>query len=49
VHPHEVENALPEVGQHGDLHCMEEIELREEAHNAGNVSKDIKSSANMAR
>jgi len=44
-----VENPLLEVVKHTDLHCMEEVGLREVAHNKGNVSKHVESSVNMAR
>ena len=46
---HEVENPLLEVVKHADLHCMEVVGLREIPHNTGNMSKDMKSSVNMAR
>ena len=46
---HEVENPLLEVVKHADLHCMEEVGLRETAHNTGNMSKQVESSVNMAR
>ena len=46
---HEVENPLLEVVKHADLHCMEEVRLREVAHNSGNMSKHVESSVNMAR
>jgi len=49
VRLHDVENPLLEVVKHADLHCMEEIGLREVAHNTGNVSKHVESSVNMAR
>ena len=49
VHLHEVEIALLEVVKHADLHCMEEVGLREIAHNTGNMSKHVESSVNMAR
>jgi hypothetical protein len=48
VRLHAVENALLEVVKHAGLHCMEEVGLREVAHNAGNVSKHVDSSVNMA-
>jgi hypothetical protein len=48
VRLHEVENPLLEVVKHADLHCMEEVGLREIAHNTGNMSKHIESSANIA-
>jgi hypothetical protein len=44
---HEVENPLLEVVKHADLHCMEEVGLREVAHEAGNMSKYLESSVNM--
>jgi len=46
---HEVENPLLEVVKHADLHCMEEVGLREVAHNTGNMSKHVESSVNMAQ
>jgi len=49
VRLHEVENPLLDVVKHDDLHCMEEVRLREVAHDTGNMSKQIKSSVNMAR
>jgi len=49
VHLHEVENPLLEVVKHADLHCMEEVGLREVAHNPANMSKHVESSVNMAR
>ena len=48
VHLHEVENPLLEVVKHADLHCMEEVGLREVAHDTGNMSKHVESSVNMA-
>jgi len=45
----EVENPLLEVVKHADLHCMEEIRLREIAHHKGNMSQHVESSVNMAR
>jgi hypothetical protein len=44
-----VENPLLEVVKHADLHCREEVGLREAAHNTGNMSKHIESSVIMAR
>ena len=35
---HEVENPLLEVVKHADLHCMEEVGLREVSHDTGNMS-----------
>jgi hypothetical protein len=49
VRLHEVENPLLEVVKHADLHCMEEVGLREVAHNTGNMSKHVESLVNMAR
>jgi len=49
VRLHEVENPLLDVFKHADLHCMEEVRLREVAHDTGNMSKKVESSANMAR
>jgi hypothetical protein len=46
---HEVENPLLEVIKHADLQCMEEVGLREVAHNTGNLLKHVESSVNMAR
>jgi len=48
VHLHEVENPLLEVVKHADLHCMEEVGLREVTHDTGNMSKQVESSVNMA-
>jgi hypothetical protein len=44
-----VENPLLEVVKHADLHCMEEVALREVVHDTGNMSKHVESSVNMAR
>ena len=49
MHLHEVENPILEVVKHADMHCMEEVGLREVAHNKGNVSKHVESWVNMAR
>ena len=46
---HDVENPLLEVVKDADLQCMEQVVLREVAHNAGNMSKHVESMANMAR
>jgi len=48
VRHHEVENPLLEVVNLADLHCMEEVGLREVAHNTGNVAKHVESSVNKA-
>ena len=45
---HEVQNQLLEVIKHADLHFMEEVGLREVAHDTGNMSKHVESSVNMA-
>jgi len=44
---HEVEHPLQQVVKHADLHCMEEVGLREVAHDTGNMSKHVESSVNM--
>jgi hypothetical protein len=49
VRLHEVENPLLEVVKHADLHCMEEVGLREVAHDTGNMSTHIESSVDMVR
>jgi len=49
VRLHEVENQILEVVRHADLHCMEEVRLREVAHDTGNMSKLVESSVDMAR
>jgi len=49
VRLHEVENPLLVVVKHADLHCMEEVGLREIAHNAGNMSKHVEFLVNMAQ
>ena len=46
---HEVENQLLEVIKHADLHCIEEVGLREVPYDTGNMSKHFESSVNMAR
>jgi len=49
VRLHEVENTLLEVVKHADLHCMEDVELPEVAHDTGSMSKPVESSVDMAR
>jgi len=49
VRLHAVENPLLGVVKHADLHCMEEIGLRDVAHDTGNMSKHVESSVDMAR
>src|SRR5258705_10884376 len=46
---HEVENPLLEVVKHANLHCMEEVGLREVAHNTRNQSKHVESLVNKWR
>ena len=43
-----MENPPLEVVQHADVQCMQEVGLRELAHDAGNMSKHIEYSVNMA-
>jgi len=43
-----VENPILEVVMHADLHCMEEVGLKEVANDTGNMSKCIEFSMNMA-
>jgi hypothetical protein len=45
----ELENPLQEVVNHANLHCMEEVGLREVANDTGNMLKHVESSVNMAR
>jgi hypothetical protein len=40
---HIVENPILQVVKHADLHCMEEVGLREVTHKRGNMSKDVDS------
>jgi hypothetical protein len=44
-----VENALLEVVKHADLHCIEEIGLKQVAQNTGNMSKQVQFSGIMAQ
>jgi hypothetical protein len=46
---HEVENPSLEVVKHADVHCMEEVGLREVAHNTWNMSKHCESPVTMAQ
>jgi hypothetical protein len=48
VRLHEVENLILEVVKHANLHCIEEVGLREITENSGNLSKHVESSVNMA-
>jgi hypothetical protein len=48
VRLHEAENPHVEVIKHTDLHGMEEVVLREVAHNTGTMSKHVESSVIMA-
>jgi hypothetical protein len=45
----EFENPLLEVVKHADLHCKDEVGIREVTHNAVNMSKHVESSVNMPR
>jgi hypothetical protein len=49
VSPHEVDNPLLEVVKQADLHCIEEVGLREVAHDAGKMSKHVQSSVHMVQ
>jgi hypothetical protein len=44
-----VENSVLLVIKHADLHRMEEVWLREIAHNTENMSKHVETLVNMAR
>ena len=44
-----MKNPLLEVVKHADLDCMEEVGLREVAHDTGNMTKHLESLVNMAR
>jgi len=48
VRLHDVEYPLLEVVKHANMRCMEEVGLREVAHNEGNMSKHVESSVDMA-
>jgi hypothetical protein len=43
-----VESPLLEVVNPADVHCMEEVGLREVAHNRENMSKHVESLVNIA-
>jgi len=49
MHVHEVENLLVQVVKHVDMHCVEEVGLREVDHNTGNMSKQVESFMNTAQ
>ena len=49
VRLHDVDNTLLKVVLHADLHWMEEVGLREIAHNTGNMSKQVESWLDMPR
>jgi hypothetical protein len=49
VRRHEVENPLLEQIKNADLHCTQEVGLREVTHDTGNLSKHVESSVTMAR
>jgi len=44
---HEVENPLLEAVEHAEMHWIEEVSLREIAHNPGNISKHVESFVTM--
>jgi hypothetical protein len=46
---HEVDNPLQKVVQHADLQCIEEVVLREVAHDTGNMLKIVEFSVVMSR
>jgi hypothetical protein len=46
---HEVENGLLEGVKDANLHCLEEVGLREVTHDTGNLSKLIQSSEYMVQ
>jgi hypothetical protein len=48
VHLHEVEIPVLEVIKHAELHCIEEVGLREIANDTGNMLKHVESSVNIA-
>jgi hypothetical protein len=49
VRLHEVENPQLQVVKHADLQCIEEVGLKEVAHNTGNLSNQVESSVNMVQ
>ena len=49
VRLHKVQTPLLEVVKHADLHWIEEVGLREVAHNTGNMSNNVESWINMPR
>jgi hypothetical protein len=49
VHLHDVEYLIVEVVKGADLHCMEEVGLKEVTHHIANMSKHVESSVNMVR
>ena len=49
MHLDEVENPFLELVKHADLHVMEEVRLREFAHNTANMSKHFDLSVDIAR
>jgi len=44
-----VENPLLEVVKHADLYCLAEVGCEKVAHDTGDLSKPVESSANMAQ
>jgi len=49
MHLHQMYNPPLEVVKHANLHNMEEVGLREVAHDTANLSKHVESLVNMAR
>jgi hypothetical protein len=46
---HAVERYLLEVIKHADLDCMDEVRLREDVDDSGDMSKYVEFSVNIAR
>jgi hypothetical protein len=46
---HEVDNPLLEVFKYANLHCMEEVGIREVANDTGNMLKQVASSMHLAQ
>ena len=46
---HDLKNPVLEVVKHADLHCMEEVGLREVAPDTENLAKQIEPLVNMVR
>jgi hypothetical protein len=43
-----MENPLLEMVKYANLHCMEEVGIRESTDDTGTISKHVESSVNMA-